>query len=69
MKIKEEDKKTLFLRTHLASCDTGKEKFNISLNIDNRCLIFEFPDKTYTVSLRSITDDVLDFRERQKNSQ
>ena len=65
MDIKKHDKSKYWLRDELAAGEapTGEE-FSVSLNLGaGHCLIFMFPEATYTVSLRTLTDAVLDFRE------
>jgi len=70
MDIKRHDTTTLWLRTELASGETAKgEKFSASLNIDNSCLIFMFPEATYTIGLKTLVDAVMDFRTKERENQ
>jgi hypothetical protein len=67
LEIETHEKNTLWLRTELAAGETAKgEQFSISLNIDNSCLIFMFPEATYTVCLHALMDTVMGFRQEQQ---
>ena len=63
MKIKKHDSDTLWLRTQIATGGLGKdgtgEKFEVAINIDNSCMIFIFPEATYTVSIHAMLEEVL----------
>jgi hypothetical protein len=65
LKITKRDKKTMFLRTELASGEIEGEKFEVAMNIDGKALIYTFPEAIYTVNLYDLTDEVLKFRKEE----
>lgn len=66
VEIIKHDKTTLFLRTELATGKIKEGKFEIAMNAGGRSLLWLFPEATYLISLSSLTDDIMTFREGVK---
>ena len=68
-KIKKHGRKTMFLRTELATGEAEGKKFEMAMNIDNKCLIWTFPEAIYTVGAFGLTEEVLNFRKKNNGEQ
>jgi hypothetical protein len=63
-----EPKDTLLLRQHIGTItvkETG-EKFDISMNIDNKATFFEFKEDVYTVTLKHLCESVINARKKKQ---
>ena len=68
MIIEKVDPKALFLRSEIGKGKLGKEEFSLCLTEGGGLLLVEFDkeNEKYKVSLKSIVEDVLKFRKKQK---
>jgi hypothetical protein len=66
IEIETNDRKSLYLREHIASGETDDgETFEVDVNINHSCMIFTFPEAIYTIGTHAMVDAVLEHRKRE----
>jgi len=67
MEIEKISKNALFLHEELASGTTGEgEKFRVCRTIPGNNIYITFPEASYLVSIKTLLEKVLEYREKQK---
>ena len=66
MDIKKLPKRTLILRTHIGEGTFGNDKFTLTMSPNGSALFVEIKGIMYRVTVKSIVEDVFEFRKFRK---